>query len=177
MVSRSPSDLTLFVLAFALLGSGAIAVGQSPASKASPEVALKRGQEAVKNGDLSEARAELEKAVRLAPKDAAAQSELGWVLALQGQNDAAIGHLRTAIQLKPTLVSARVTLASVLSQQGKTQQAEQELRAALKIAPDNAEAHRMLAKVLSAKPGDEALTEMQQAVDLAPKRADIRDEL
>src|SRR5215468_5009825 len=177
MVFRSPSDLTIFVLALTLLGSGAIAFAQSPASKTSPDIALQRGQEALKKGDLNQARAELEQAVRLAPKDAAAQSELGWVLALEGQTDAAIEHLRAAIQLKPSFVNARVTLASVLSQQGKTEQAEQELRAALKIAPDNAEAHRMLAKVLSASPGDEALTEMQRAVDLAPKRADIRDEL
>ena len=67
-------------------------------------------------------------------------------------------------------------MAGVLSQQGKAAEAEQEARAGIRIAPGNAEAHRMLAKILSQRPGDEALSEMKRAVELARERADLRDE-
>ena len=35
----------------------------------------------------------------------------------------------------------------------------------------------MLARILSQQPGDEALSEMRRAVELAPARADLRDDL
>jgi len=58
-------------------------------------------------------------------------------------------------------------------QQGKAAEGEQEALAALKIAPENAEAHRTLARILSQRSGDEALSEMRRAGELAPKRADL----
>ena len=61
--------------------------------------------------------------MRLAPNDAEAQSALGWVLAQQGETDAAVAHLRAAIKAKPGFVDARLTLAGVLSQQGKSAEA------------------------------------------------------
>ena len=149
----------------------------APASKSAVRLALQHGQEALKNGDVATARSEFEKAVRLAPNDSEAQSALGWVLAQQGQADAAAAHLRAAIKLKPGFVEARLTLVAVLLQQGKPDEAEQEARAAVKIAPGNAEAHRTLARILSQHPGDEALAEMRRAVELAPERADLRDDL
>ena len=45
------------------------------------------------------------------------------------------------------------------------------------MAPSNAEAHRTLARILSQHAGDEALAEMRRAVELAPQRADLPDEL
>ena len=146
-------------------------------AKSAERLALQHGQEALKGGDIARARVEFEKAVRLAPNDAEAQSALGWVLAQQGEADAAVVHLRAAIKAKPGFVDARLTLASVLWQQGKAADGEQEARAALKIAPNNAEPHRTLAKILSQRPGDEALSEMRRAVELAPERADLRDDL
>ena len=116
--------------------------------------------------------------MRLAPNDAEAQSALGWVLAQQGESDAAVMHLRAAIKAKPGFVQARLTLGGrVAAARESLAEAEQEARAAVKIAPDNAEAHRMLAKILSQQPGDEALSEMRRAVELAPERADLRDDL
>ena len=46
---------------------------------------MRRGQEAVKSRDIARARIEFEKAVRLAPNDAEAQSGLSVVLAQQGE--------------------------------------------------------------------------------------------
>ena len=110
MLSRSPFNLTSFVLAMTVLSCGA-AFSQASASTSAEQVALQRGNDALKKGDLTLARSECEKAVRLAPKDAAAQSALGWVLALQGQSDAATEHLRAAVQTKPSNVNAGSTVA------------------------------------------------------------------
>jgi tetratricopeptide (TPR) repeat protein len=107
--------------------------------KPAEQLALRRGQDALRNGNVGRARAEFEKAVRLTPNDAAAQPALGWVLSQQGEADAAVTHLRIAIKLKPGLVEARLTLAGVLAQQGKSAEGEQEARAAVKMAPENAE--------------------------------------
>ena len=76
MVLRSPFQLGYSIaLALALLVSeGALAQSHSHSAKSSEQTALQRGQEALKKGDLAQARAELEKAVRLAPNDATAQS-------------------------------------------------------------------------------------------------------
>jgi len=151
--------------------------GATPNPRSVERLALQHGQEALRSGDASRARAEFEKAVRLAPNDAEAQSALGWLLAQQGEPDPAVAHLRTAIKSKPDFVEARLILVGVLSQQGKSAAAEQESREAVKVAPGNAEAHRTLARILSQQPGDEALTEMRCAVELAPERADLQDDL
>ena len=178
MVFRSLFQLSQsIVLALALLSGETHAQSHTSSGTASQQAALQKGQAALRNGNLSEARAELEKAVRLAPNDAAAQSAFGWVLALQGENDAAVVHLRTALKINPGLVQAQLTLASVLSQQGNLAEGVQEARAAIKTAPGNAEAHRTLARILSQTQPDEASTEMQRAVELASERADLRDEL
>ena len=139
------------------MNAGSLAQTGTAPAKAAEEQALHRGQKALKNGDIAGARAEFEKAARLSPNDAEAQSALGWVLAQQGEPDRALTHLRAAIKVMPGLVEPRLTLAGVLSQQGKSAEAEQESRAAVKIAPRNAEAHRMLARILSQRSGDEAL--------------------
>ena len=166
----------ILVLAIALSVIGANAQERkSPNSDA--QSALQRGQQALQAGDLGTAKAEFKKAVQLAPTDAAAQSALGWVLAQQGESESAVVHLRAALKAKPDFVDAQLTLASVLVHQGKVAEGTEQARAAAKGAPGNAEAHRTLARILSSTDPDESLREMQRAVDLAPQRADLRDDL
>src|SRR5579864_7472670 len=140
----------------ASLAIGSLAQTAPTPAKSAERLALHHGQDELKSGDIARARTDFEKAVRLAPNDPEAQSALGWVLAQQGEADAALIHLQAAIKFKPSLVEARLTLAGVLAQQGRPAEAETEARRALKIAPDNAEAHRTLAKILSQHRGDEA---------------------
>ena len=85
-------------LALLVLTAAVLAQTAQPA-KSAERLALQRGQEAVNNRDFSRARTEFAKAVRLAPNDAEAQSALGWVLAQQGELDAAVSHLKAAIKL------------------------------------------------------------------------------
>src|ERR1700733_11514717 len=106
------------------LNAGSLAQTGTAPAKAAEKQALHRGQEALKNGDIAGARAEFEKAERLSPDDAEAQSALGWVLAQQGEPDRALTHLRAAIKLMPGLVEPRLTLAGRLSQQGQAGGAE-----------------------------------------------------
>ena len=106
----------------AALLSGAVDVTcaqSSPSAKSSGQNSLQRAQEALRKGDLVSAQKELEKAVRLEPAGAPAQAMLGWVLAQQGQGEAAVPHLRAALKTNPGYVEARLTLAGVLAQLGR----------------------------------------------------------
>src|SRR5690349_1694648 len=94
---------------FMLLVMLGVSAGQIAApAKSAEKLAMQRGQEAFKSGDLTRARAEFEKAVRLAPNDAEAQSALGWVLAQQGELEGAVSHLRAAVKVKPGFAEARL---------------------------------------------------------------------
>jgi Tfp pilus assembly protein PilF len=100
-----------------MLAISSAVCGQTAASEISAEqLALQRGEEALKNRDLSGARVQFDKAVQLAPRDAKAQSALGWVLAQQGELDAAVVHLKAAVRAKPGGADIRLTLAGVLTQ-------------------------------------------------------------
>src|SRR5438270_13721551 len=107
-ISSSIVFLRFFkVVLIVVLLRGAVDVAcaqSSPSAKSSVRSALQRGQEALRKGDLVTARQELEKAVRLAPGDAPAQAMLGWVLAQQGQGEAAVPHLRAALKTNPGYV-------------------------------------------------------------------------
>jgi len=176
-VLRIPLAPAILVLMLASTTVVAMGQSQSHPTASAEQSAMQRGQQALQAGDLSRARSEFEKAVRLAPKDAAAQAALGWVLMQFGEGDGAIAHLRAALNIRPDLIEAQLTLASVLAQQGKLAEGVEEARSATKKAPANAEAHRTLARIVSNSDPGEALAEMQRAVELAPQRANLRDEL
>ena len=108
----------VYFLVVVSLAMNVVSLAQTAAApaKSVEQSALQHGQEALQSGDIARARAEFEKAVHLAPNDAEAQSALGWVLAQQGEADAALAHLRAAIKSKPGLVEPRLTLAGVLAQ-------------------------------------------------------------
>jgi len=64
--------MTLLAMNLVSLGLTGAFAAKSPARQA-----LEQGQEALRSGNIAGARAEFEKAVRLAPNDAEAQSALG----------------------------------------------------------------------------------------------------
>ena len=63
---------------------------------------------------MTEAVAQLKEAVRLRPRSAEYQNNLGYVLALQGKEEEAITHFREAIRLKPDLADAHNNLGNAL---------------------------------------------------------------
>src|SRR5260370_14296295 len=60
------------------------------------------GAAALQRGDLSDARASFEEAVRLNPRNPQSRNALGLVLLAQNEPAAAIAQLETAIRLKPS---------------------------------------------------------------------------
>lgn len=80
-----------------------------------------------------------ERAFKLAPADPVVLDTLGWMLAQQGQADAALKHLREARLRSPQNPEIRYHLAWVLAKAGRAAEARQELDAALQpglVFPD-----------------------------------------
>jgi tetratricopeptide (TPR) repeat protein len=75
------------------------------------EIDLSEGRAALQKGELQEAQAKFEHAVKLQPKSAPAQHFLGIALERQGDNDGAIAAYQKAVELNPGDVSSRQSLA------------------------------------------------------------------
>src|SRR5437763_4738585 len=85
-------------VALALLSLSLLTQAQTtPPSQA----AYIRGLQSIQRGDLPSAKKELQLSVRDNPKNADAQTALGWVLLAGNDIDAAIEHLRAATHLQP----------------------------------------------------------------------------
>jgi Tfp pilus assembly protein PilF len=76
------------------------------------------------SGDLTEAQQHLERAVALDSNLAEAHMELGNVLEMRGQREAARGELERAVQLDPKLSAAYYRLAQVYRKLGETTPAQ-----------------------------------------------------
>ncbi len=84
----------------------------------------------------TEAAAQLEAAVRLAPRDALARTNLGTAFAHLGQLDAALAQQREAVQLDPASATAHFNLANTLALAGQPVAAIPHYRTALAATPD-----------------------------------------
>jgi Flp pilus assembly protein TadD len=73
-----------------------------------------------------------EKAYRLAPRDAAIQDTLGWLLVQSGQPEVGLRHLREARLRAPDNAEIRYHLAATLARAGKKDEARRELEPALR---------------------------------------------
>ncbi|MBV9851722.1 MAG: VCBS repeat-containing protein [Armatimonadetes bacterium] len=96
----------------------------------------------LRKNNLDEARKNLERAQRLAPKNSQIEGLLGLLERLQGHYAEAITHYRRAVQLDPHNLRARYALAQTLGNQAGPQgeadpQIQQQYDALLAEAPDN----------------------------------------
>lgn len=96
-----------------------------------------------KSGDSEGERTELETAVKLDPKIAAAQNELGFLLARAGDASAAVDHFRLAVQSAPAWTDAWVNLAAELAVLSRFSEARDAIGRALALDPDNADARAL----------------------------------
>lgn len=96
---------------------------------------------------LARALAEQRQRAESAPFDPTVQNDLGNLLALAGETDAAEAAYRSALAGNPDFATAHYNLGRLLSRQGRLWAARRELRRALDIEPDNADAHYHLGVV------------------------------
>src|SRR5262249_8347233 len=93
--------------------------------------------------DIEGERVQLEEAVKLNPKLAAAQNELGYLLARSGDGNGAVEHFRLAVQSAPAWPDAWVNLAAGLASIEHFAEAKQALAQALSLDPQNADARAL----------------------------------
>lgn len=91
-----------------------------------------------------------DKAVKVDPKSAEAQYQLGKALAYRGKNDEAEKALRTALSLDNELVDVHVELGNILESSGKVQAAITEYELTLKKVPNHGIAHYRLGRAMNA---------------------------
>jgi Flp pilus assembly protein TadD len=131
---------------------------------------------AIDSGELEVAEAHYRESLAITPQSAI-YNDLGFVLEREGLSDEAVEMYRKAIKLDPASASAHYNLGSSLARSGKYAEAESELRKALKIKP-NTQTYTGLAIVLSQLGRtDEAIANLQAAVEADPKNAMARQKL
>jgi tetratricopeptide (TPR) repeat protein len=106
-------------------------------------------------GDMAGERAQLEEAIKADPRLAGAQNELGYLLAREGNAEAALEHFRMAIQAAPAWTEAWINLAGELAAVGHFSEARDAVAKALSLDPTNADA-RELSEQLARDPAAHA---------------------
>ncbi len=132
----------------------------------------------VRYGDVrlrDQAEDALDHVLALAPDDARASYNLGFVRARQGRLGEALELSQRAVQLAPELVPARVNLALLHAQLGQRAEAVAQLEVLARDATnpqDRVRARTELARLLSEEPGraehEAALAHARAALELAP---------
>lgn len=120
-------------------------------------------------GQLSEAIAQDEEAVRIRPDYARAHYNLGLALWRAGQLRRAIGQYEEALKIDPDFVEAHVNLGIALSQVGSNQDALTQFTEALRLRPDSPEVICNLGQALF-RTGQlqDAVDHYQQALRINP---------
>jgi tetratricopeptide (TPR) repeat protein len=126
-----------------------------------------------KQGQLAEAIANYQMALRARPQFPDALMNLGEVYTIQNRPQEAVVALEEAVRLSPAAAEMRTNLANALSGTGQKTAAELQYREALRLEPDSPEAHTGLAAVLADQDrGEEAIRELREAIRLRPDYAD-----
>lgn len=132
-------------------------------------------------GELPDAIAEFQAALRIRPDYAEAHYNLGNALALlPNRMPEAIAEYQAALRYAPKLVEAHYSLGNALAQMpGRLPDAINEYQAALRIRPNYVYAHNNLGTALARTPGrlPEAIAEFETAVRLRPDYADAHNNM
>ena len=129
-------------------------------------------------GRLGEALGELQKAIRIEPRNYELHNNLGIVYKQRGELPAAIREYQLALQLNPKDPMAHYNLGNIYLMQGNLPEAIREYQSCLKGAPDYDEAHNNLGIAYERSGRSaEAIVEFGVAVRLNPENRHARDNL
>jgi tetratricopeptide (TPR) repeat protein len=146
--------------------AGAIAGGQDGAP-----VRSLMGYVLHQMGDLPGCERELREAVRLAPRDAAAQFALASISHRLGRDEQAEAATRRAIARGLEDAPAYALLGRILGKQGLFEEAETAWRKAVRLDPSSPQAQRELADLVWMQTAD--LSRARAELDRAPRTAEI----
>jgi tetratricopeptide (TPR) repeat protein len=136
------------------------------------EVHNSLGVHYVQAARLTDAVAQFEASLRLAPEHALAHYNLGLIALNLGRLDEARTHLEHALAARPDFAEAHSNFGVLLMRQGHTTDAIDHFERALAIKPDNLPAHNNLGRVLLATGrADEAIDHFQHIVQLQADNA------
>lgn len=134
-----------------------------------PRVLVMLGFVLREQGRADEARAVLERAVRVAPQDADGHYLLGSVLEATGAPDAAIASYKRALALNAGMIAAQQSLSRLLLAIGQFEQAEVSYRREIELTPDHFGPHHMLGVTLTRMGRHaEAIELFKRAISLNP---------
>jgi len=129
-------------------------------------------------GDLTDAIACYQDALRIEPENAAARNSLGAALLMEDRVPQAIDQFRQTLLIDPTYLNARYNLARALAISGNLDGAAQAYRTFLETKPDDAGAQAGLGTIEFLQHHyTEALRHFQEAARLNPDDADIQTNL
>jgi tetratricopeptide (TPR) repeat protein len=95
-----------------------------------------------------------------------------------GQLSPAYRELVRTVDLAPTNYKARIDLGDLLVAAGKLDDAQVQANVVMAVQPDNADVHALLSAIATRRgQKDQALTEMQRAIELDPRRAAFHEDL
>ncbi|MEM9582787.1 MAG: sulfotransferase [Pseudomonadota bacterium] len=166
MASRHPNPDNLDIL----LGRAGPAMGRFP------ETGFYRGLVAARRGQ-PEARALIEKAVADGLRSARAQTELGVLLAGDGETGAAIAAYETALEIKPGYDFALSRLSELYRNTGQTEKAVEAARAAIASAPHVAPHYYLYASLRKMTADDPMIDQMKAELSRARKGAPALNQL
>ena len=136
------------------------------------------GRALADRGQLDEAKAHLEEAIRLSPGFGYAHDKLGLVLVAKGRTAEAFTHFAEAVRLEPDHVESRINLGYAFVQLGRFPEAATQLAEAVRLKPALPDAQANLGAVLVqlGRPA-EAEVHLAEALRLAPDRPGGRMDL
>jgi tetratricopeptide (TPR) repeat protein len=134
-----------------------------------PVTHARRGQDALKAGNLAQALELLRPAAEALPEDPEIRMHLGAALARSGDFEGALEQYRTAVRLQPTNPRAHYNLGTTLTSLGRDDEAVVALRRAIELHPEFPQAVFNLGQAmrrLGRHP--EALPFLEQTLRLSP---------
>jgi tetratricopeptide (TPR) repeat protein len=144
----------------------------------SPGAQLNLGRALAQAGDLDDAIACCNEAIRLNADFSEAHNYLGSALARKGRVDEAIAEIREAIALKKHYGQAHGSLGTALYEKGNMDEAIAERREAIRLKNELADFHHNLGITLREKGRpDEAIAELLEAVRLNKDQPEFHREL